>query len=231
MNRTQGLSPLALGLVLLTIFGSSDALAQRRGGGGGGGLASPIEFSVTYGSMWGGNLGTRFGTLRTATAPSLGFALDIPVQPTMAVELSYTRQDGAVDYDTRGSLTKLTDMSVNYWQIGAIRGLTDGKVRPFITTGLGLTYYSPSESTVIIEEETFNVTSSTRFSLVLGLGFKAYFGKAEKIGLRASIKTFPTLYNTSGGLWIGTGGASLGVTGNAIWQWEAAAGLTVKFGG
>ena len=56
-------------------------------------------------------------------------------------------------------------------------------------------------------------------------------GEAEKIGLRASFKVLPTLYNTSGGVWFGTGGASLGITGNAIWQWEAAIGLTVKLGG
>ncbi len=195
------------------------------------GLAGPIEFSATYGSMWGGNVGSRLGEIRTATGPSLGLALDIPLHPAFAVELSYTRQDGALDYDTRGNITNLTDMSVNYWQIGAVRGLTKGKIRPFVTTGLGATYYSPAQDTVTIEGETFNISSSTKFSLVIGAGFKAYFGKAEKIGLRASIKTFPTLYNTGGEIWFGSGGASVGITGDAIWQWEAAAGLTVKFGG
>lgn len=228
MNGIKKFSLMALCLVLLCASGGvSDALAQR----GGGGLAGPLEFSATYGSMWGGNLGTRYGKLRTATGASYGLALDIPVHPSMAVELSYTRQDGALDYDTRTSLTKLTDMSINYWQIGAVRGLTSGKVRPFLTTGLGVTYYSPEESEVTIEGEDYQLSSSTKFSLVIGAGFKAYFGKSEKIGLRASIKTFPTLYNTSGGLWFGSGGASVGVSGDAIWQWEAAAGLTVKFGG
>ncbi len=225
MKPVKHLSFWALGLILLTAFGSSDALAQR-----GGGLAGPIEFSATYGSMWGGNVGSRYGKIRTATGPSLGLALDIPVHPSMAVELSYTRQDGALDYDSRGSITKLTDMSVNYWQIGAVRGLTKGKIRPFVTTSLGLTYYSPSDNSVVIEDETFDVSSSTKFSFVIGAGFKAYFGKAEKIGIRATMKVLPTLYNTGGGVWFGSGGASVGVTGDAIWQWEAAAGLTVKFG-
>jgi Outer membrane protein beta-barrel domain len=227
MKKMTSLSILALGLVLLSAFGATDALAQR----GGGGLAGPIEFSATYGSMWGGNISTYNGKLRTATGPSYGFALDIPVQKAMAVELSYTRQDGAIDYDTRNGKTKLTDMSVNYWHIGAVRGLTEGKIRPFVTTSLGATYYSPSASSVNIEGEDFRVDSVTKFSFAIGAGFKAYFGKAEKIGIRASIKTLPTLYNTGGGVWFGTGGASVGVTGNAIWQWEAAAGLTVKFGG
>ena len=234
MQKFRNITGVMLGLVLLISCGADDAWAQRRGGGagggGGGGLAGPIEFSATYGSMWGGNISTIKGKLRTATGASYGFMLDVPLHPAMSLELGYTRQDGALDYETVGKKNTLTDMSVNYWHIGAIRGLIDGPVRPFVSTGLGLTYYSPEAGTVDIEDETFNISSMTKFSFSLGVGLKAYFGKAEKIGLRASFKVLPTLYNTGGSVWFGSGGASLGVTGNAIWQWEAAAGLTVKFG-
>ena len=227
----QGLTLLAVGLIMVTVFGAADVFAQRPTQG-----KPPIEFSVTYGSMWGGNIDTYKGKLRTGTGPSIGFALDIPVHPTMAVELSYTRQEGSLDWDNRNGIQTLSDMSVNFWQIGAVRGLMTGKVRPFITMGLGATYFSPSASSLTFDEgtpdeETFNISTQTKFSLMLGVGFKTYFGKSEKIGLRASIKTLPTLYDTSGGLWFGTGGASVGVSGSSIWQWEAAAGLTVKFGG
>ena len=234
MNYLRRNAALAMGLIMLTTLVSEEALAQRRGGGGSrssfAGGRPPIEFSATYGSMWGGNIGLIGGTLRTATGPSIGFALDIPVHPAMAVEISYTRQEGGLDYDSLGRKTRLTDMSVNYWQIGATRGLIDAKVRPFVLTSLGLTYYSPDNGTIDIDGETFNLSTTTKFSFVIGAGFKTYFGKSEKIGLRATFKVLPTLYNTAGGVWFGTGGASLGVTGSAIWQWEAAAGLTVKFG-
>jgi len=226
MNKIQQFSLLVACLTILSVLGADHALAQRRSGG----LAGPIEFSATYGSMWGGNIETVKGTLRTATGPSLGFALDIPVHPAMALELSYTRQDGALDLDNRDGVNTLTDMSVNYWQIGAVRGLTNGKVKPFVLLSLGATYYSPESSTITIDGETYDTSTNTRFSFIIGAGFKAYFGKSEKIGLRASIKTMPTLYDTSGGLWFGSGGASVGFSGSAIWQWEAAAGLTVKFG-
>lgn len=232
MKANNRLSWFALSLLVVAILSSGDALAQRRGGGGNtAGTKAPIEFSATYGSMWGGNIELIGGTLRTATGASFGLALDIPVHPAMAIELSYTHQEGGLDYDTRGSKTRLTDMSVDYWQIGGIRGLLDGKVRPFVTTSLGMTVYSPANGTVNIDGEVLNMSSTTKFSFVLGGGFKSYFGKSEKIGLRASIKVLPTLYNTSGGVWFGTGGASVGVSGNAIWQWEAAVGLTVKLGG
>jgi hypothetical protein len=40
----------------------------------------------------------------------------------------------------------------------------------------------------------------------------------------------PTFYNTGASLWFGSGGSGIAVSGNAIWQWEIAGGLTVKFG-
>ncbi len=226
MKTKRSFAVLALGVLVLTTLSVSEVLAQR----GYQTAKAPIEFSATYGSMWGGNIETIKGTLRTGTGPSLGLALDIPLHPAAALELSYTRQDGSLDLDNRSGISTLSDMSVNYWQVGVVRGLTKGKVRPFLTTGLGMTYYSPDKNTVLIEDQEYKLDSNTRFSLMIGAGFKAYFGKSEKIGIRASIKTFPTFYNTSGGLWFGTGGASVGFTGNAIWQWEGAAGLTVKFG-
>jgi hypothetical protein len=223
----------AIALILVSAAGVDDAEAQRRGGarGGGGGLAGPIELSATYGSMWGGNISTAYGKIRTATGGSWGFAIDIPLHEFASLELGYTRQDGGLDWDYQGAKERVTDMSVNYWHIGGVKGLVEGPIRPYVLTTLGVTYYSPTESSVVIDSETYNLDTVTKFSMALGVGLKAYFGEAEKFGIRASFKVLPTLYNTGGGVWFGTGGASLGVTGNAIWQWEAAAGLTVKLGG
>jgi len=189
-----------------------------------------VEFSATYGSMWGGSVGTRSGKLRAGTGESWGLALDIPVPGGAFVELSYTRQNGSLDLDNWG-VTTLTDMSVNHYQIGGLRSLMPGPVSPFVFGGLGATHFSPAESTVVIDETVYPVQAYTRFSMHFGAGFKAYFGKAEKVGIRASFKFLPTLYNTGGGLWFGSGGASVGLTGSAIWQYEIAGGLTVKFGG
>ncbi|MCP4292924.1 MAG: outer membrane beta-barrel protein [bacterium] len=226
MTNSRILTLLAMSLIFFVTLADNNAHAQHSRQKS----PAPIEFSATFGSMWGGNLSVPYGKLRTATGPSYGVALDIPLDLVTALELSYTFQDGAIDYDSRGSKTKLTDMDIHFWQIGVVRGLTQGKVRPFITSGIGATNFSPSAGSVVIDDEEYNISSATKFSLMLGLGFKAYFGEAEKIGVRASIKTFPTLYDAGGGLWFGSGGVSVGVSGSAIWQWEAAAGLTVKFG-
>ena len=241
--RTTTWVLLALTLILTVSMVADDALAQgRRGGGTTTSSANtwvkpPIELSATYGSMWGGNIQFSGGKMRTATGPSWGIALDIPLHPFAALELSYTHQDGALDWDANGSqVVKLSDMSVDYWQIGAIKGMLEGAVRPFFSTSLGATVYNPTESQFTIPPDDptgdlYYLDSTTMFSFTLGIGVKAYFGEAQRFGLRGSLKTLATMYNTGGGLFIGTGGVSAGITGNAIWQWEAAIGLTVKLGG
>lgn len=228
-------------MALVLIAGADDAFAQRRGGGQArqvpAGFKPYLEVSATYGSMWGGNIDLTYGInstkIRTGTGPSIGIALDYNISPMQAFELSYTRQEGSLDLDSRGIRT-LTDMSVNFWQIGSIRTLKAGKVQPFVLGSLGLTYFSPSASSFQMDlndpDTTISTQTATKFSLNLGLGLKAYFGKAEKIGIRATFKVMPTMYNTGAGLWFGSGGGGVTVTGNAIWQWEAAGGVTIKFG-
>ena len=234
--------PVLCLMVVLLISVTDDAMAQRRAGGGQSsrppaGFSPYLELSATYGSMWGGNIDVSYNLtvrkFRTGTGPSYGFALDYNMHPMQAIEISYTRQDGSLDLDYQGIRT-LTPMSVNVWQIGSLRTLALGKVQPFVIGSLGATYFSPSEASFLMDEDdpssVVYIQSTTKFSLSFGVGLKAYFGEAEKIGIRASFKAMPTLYNTGAGLWFGGGGASVSVTGNAIWQWEAAIGLTVKFG-
>lgn len=230
-NRTisQGLIVGVMTVLMLTVVG--DAGAQMRGGPGRPAHAEKIDITAMYGHRWGGNIDTGIGKFRLGTAPSWFFALDYPLAPATWVELSYGRQDGQLDLDQRaGGKTKLTDMSINHWQIGAVRGIVRGNVIPYVSTSLGLTYFSPSGSSFVYESETYALDTATKFSLTLGVGAKAFFGEAQRIGVRASFKTMPTFYNTSGGLWFGTGGASVGVTGYAIWQWEVSGGVTIRLG-
>ena len=244
MRKSIWISMLAL-VSILVVGMVDDAAAQRRGGSSStppppstGGFSPFMEVSLTYGSMWGGNIPFSYSyyspTMRTGTGPSYGIALDYNVHPMQAVELSYTKQDGSLDLDYKGIRT-LTDMSVNFWQIGTIRYVTPpGKMRPFVLASLGATYFSPSSSTIQIDSEdpdsVLNTRTVTKFSMNLGLGFKAYFGEAEKIGLRATFKVMPTMYNSWSGIYVGSGGGGVSVSGNAIWQWEAAGGITIKFG-
>jgi len=222
----------AVAMMMLSVA-PDQAQAQRRGG-----PPPPprtadqaVEVSATYGHMWGGHVNLYNGKLRVGTAESWGAALDVPVAKDTWLELSYTYQGTQLDLDRYAGKQNLTDMTVNYWQLGSLRGVpTGGPVMPFVFGSLGLTYYSPSESTVEVDDEMYRLESATKFSFNFGVGFKAYMGQEQKVGLRAQFKVMPTLYNAGAGFWFGSDGASVGVTGSAVWQYEVSGGLTVKFG-
>lgn len=242
MKGLKVLGMVALAAVLVVSL-TDEAMAQRRGGSqpssrsATAGFEPHLELSGHWGHMWGGSVDLSYNSwasgtrkLRSATASSYGIQLDYNMHPMQAVELSYTRQDGTFNYDYQG-ITPLFDASINFWHIGSVRYLTPpGSMRPFFLVSLGATYMSPEQSNFELEGETYYTQSSTKFSMSFGLGLKAYFGEAEKFGLRATFKTLPTLYNTWGGVYFGTGGGGVSVSGNAIWQWEAALGLTLKLG-
>lgn len=238
MKTSKMIALLALGALLAGAV-ADDALAQRRGDSSRSmpaGFEPHLEISGHWGHMWGGNIDFSYNQwngsrkIRTGTGSSYGIQVGYNLHPMQAVELSYTRQDGKLDYDYQG-LRTLFDMSINYWHIGSLRYLTPpGKVRPFVTASIGATYYSPSQSTFELDGETFQTQTSTKLSFSFGLGLKAYFGEAQKFGLRATFRTLPTLYDAGAGIWFGTGGAGLSVGGSAIWQWEAAVGATLRFG-
>lgn len=229
--RIQLKTLLILVVVAVLVTGaSSDAFAQKPAGA----ARPPMQFSFTYGSMWGGNIETGLGTLRTGTGGSMGFALDVPIRPGMSLEASYTRQESSLDWDQRGSsLETLSDMTVNVWHLGTLRDLAppSAKVIPYLQGSLGATFFSPSASEAVIDGDTYALEGMTKFSIAFGAGFKTFFGEAQKIGLRGSFKVTSTLFDSSGGVYFGTGGAGLGISGSGIWQYEAAGGLVVKFGG
>ncbi|MDX2475578.1 MAG: hypothetical protein QNL91_17950, partial [Candidatus Krumholzibacteria bacterium] len=170
----------------------------------------------------------------TGTGGSMGFALDVPIRSGMSLEASYTRQESSLDWDQRGApLRSLTDMTVNVWQLGTLRDLAppSAKVIPYVQGSLGATFFSPSASEVIIDDETFTLDGMTKFSIAFGAGFKTFFGESQRVGLRGLFKVTSTIFDSSGGVYFGTGGAGLGISGYGIWQYEFAGGLVVKFGG
>jgi hypothetical protein len=217
-----------LAVVFTTI--APEAFAQRAGGK----TRAPMQFSFTYGSMWGGNIDTGVGKLRTGTGGSMGFALDVPIRPGMSLEASYTRQESSLDWDQKGSsLRTLTDMTVNVWHLGTLRDLAPptAKVIPYVQGSLGATFMSPSASEAVIDGETYTMDGTTKFSIAFGAGFKTFFGESQRVGLRGLFKVTSTIFDSSGGVYFGTGGAGLGISGYGIWQYEFAGGVVVKFGG
>lgn len=232
---------LVIALLATCFLGlADDAAAQRRGGRraetapasmGYSEYKPGIDVSASYGWMWGGHIdatinpGGSFesGKFRWASNPSYMFAIEVPMQPGVELQLQYTLQPTELEWDSFSGKRRAADMSVNYWQIGAVAGLPQGRIMPYTMLTVGATYWSFSNQTADFE----SLDSFTKFSFTAGLGAKTFFGENQRVGIRLQFRVLPTFYNTFAT--IGTGG--VGVSGNAVWQWEIGGGIAIKLGG
>jgi hypothetical protein len=197
----------------------------------GGARAGTPELSGSWGWMWGGSANSRSGKLRLDSAMDLQGVISVPVRPLYWAEFHYTWQGTEMTLDGQGPRRSLTDMNIHHMQIAGARALKDGPVGPYIVSGIGTTYFSPSASFVDIDGTRYTLDSSWKLSFLLGVGVKVWLGEAERVGLRLQFRTLPSLYNSSTGIWVGGGGGSISVSGSAVWQFDVSAGLAVKFGG
>ena len=138
-----------------------------------------------------------------------GIAVDLYAAPGIQGRLLYRRQETKLTFKRLGATTELADVSIDFWHIGVVKGITKGKVKPFTSFTIGGTRYG------------FSGESAWKFSAILGLGAKIHIN--EKLGLMVSGQ-MPFAF-TGAFLGIGTGGVSVGGTG--IGQFDVAAGLMI----
>ena len=81
------------------------------------------------------------------------------------VEFTYSRQPSSLTYTVDGTTNEPVDMSVNYYSLAGLVELFQGDpVVPFISAGIGGTYYNPKDSDVDSENVMhFNIGSGAKF--------------------------------------------------------------------
>jgi len=121
-------------------------------------------------------------------------ALDVNVRPGGQVELLYNRQDSTIEFRSFNTSQELSDVSVEYWQIGGLQGVLKGRVMPFAGFSLGATR---------IAFKDMDIGDAWKFSIILGLGAKAYLN--ERIGLRAQ-GSCPSPSSTGAWAWVAARG-------------------------
>ena len=148
-----------------------------------------------------------------------GFSINIPTMYGAEIELFYSRQDTRLDFDGGpfGTDETLFDMSVEYFQIGALRGVPQGNLLPFGVVTLGATNFNPKKA---------GLESEVRFSFTFGLGAKAYL--SERIGLRLQGTLLMPVQWAGGSVYFGTGGSGVGVSaGTSLIQIDVRGGLVI----
>ena len=159
--------------------------------------------------------GLTTGKLDIDNSALWGIEMDVIVRPGVQAALVYQRQDSKAVYKSPGEPDESTDLSVEYFQVGGIAGMQQGKIMPFTMGTLGATRYNFKE---------FN-DDQWKFSIILGLGAKVY--ASERVGIRVQ-GTLPFTFISGGGT-IGCGGGSCwtAVGGTGVTQWTLSAGLIV----
>lgn len=215
---------LMIVVTLVIALDFTAAMAQRGGGGGGGGGNwygnAPSHKAEVYfigGYAWTLSqdawVGDQPGSIDIKNSGLWGIAADINVRPEAQLTLLYRRQDSELTFKTGGRTEPLTDLALEYYQIGAITGVQRGNVRPFTSVTLGASRFAFKD-----------YDDSWKFAVIFGLGAKMYLN--EKISLR--VQGNIPISITDGFVGVGTGGLSVGGTG--ITQFDLYAGIGILLG-
>ncbi|MCK5068660.1 MAG: hypothetical protein KAR16_14525 [Bacteroidales bacterium] len=210
MNKKISRIFIAL-LLAMMIYGTQDISAQI------------IEINGFTGIQLGGTAKLYDGDFRINDAQNYGGKLAVGLSTTTFAELSYMRADtDGTFYPFIGTPSDVVRFSSNYIQAAGLQQVDFGRVSPFATIGLGVTWWSPKSS---------QLNSKVQFSATVGAGLKLWL--TDMIGIRLQgTMLMPMVYNGAGfGCGIGTGGSSCGAnlyTRITPFQGEFSGGLIIK---
>jgi opacity protein-like surface antigen len=186
-----------------------------------------LEIAGYYGYSWTFSrhvCGVReCGDIDVKSSGFWGIEVDINAAPGMQVALLYNRQDSDITFRRPIGVTEtVTDVAVEYYHVGVLKGVPMGKVMPFGGGTLGATRYAYGA----VRDDSgnpVNVSDDWKFSFIFMGGAKVYL--SDRLGLRFQGRLPFTIW--SGGLSIGCGfgGCGGGVSGYGVAQIDLSAGL------
>jgi hypothetical protein len=159
----------------------------------------------------------------TITSSSIyGFLVSLPYEYGKTLELYYSHQSSDIRSVsmTEPALTNDANIALNidYLHIGGTAPISNEKnLKTFVSGGLGFTYLSPDLN---------GLASELRASLSIGIGLKLPL--SENVALRLETRGLATLFNSNSTLFC-SGGCTLTVNGNFLFQGEVFAGIAIRF--
>lgn len=181
-----------------------------------------VDISPFYGWQMNGKVKFYQGELKTDDNSLYGITMDIMVAPDMGLRLLYSRTETKShfrpylnhDYDPKDF-----DLANEYYQVGAIRSMTKGKIEPFGVFTLGAARFHEKD----LNENLW------RFSITAGLGVKIFI--TEKIGIKLQGDFMMPMYFQGVGFYFGGGGSGLTVNSSVpMLQGNFNGGLIFRLG-
>jgi opacity protein-like surface antigen len=190
-----------------------------------------IDITPTASYMWGGSFDTFEGEIHLEDGMQYGVILSRDVANGVCMELSYATMSSRATFVPYyiGTPTDLDalDMKLNihYFQLGAVHEINKGKTKPFMGFSMGAVLFHPGESTYRSPSNvSYTLEDTWRFAVSAVAGVK--ISLSDMVALRLQGRLFLPIYFSGGGLWVGTGGASVGLSGGIpIVQGDVGAGL------
>jgi len=179
-----------------------------------------VELTPFAGFRFGGSFtdNTTGLDLDVDEGESFGLILGLRATQESDYELFYSFQKTTLQGEGLFAGEPLFDLTIHYLHIGGTYLFPGKKVRPFISGGIGLTYFSPDAP---------GLDSEIDFSLSLGGGVKIPISK--KVGFRLEGRGFLTILPENTDIFcVSYGGATcdVRVQGDAFGQVELLAGIS-----
>jgi hypothetical protein len=163
-------------------------------------------------------------------AVDYGGTIDYAIRPGYAVELLYAYVPTKARFASNSLALPSSDsagLGLHWIQIGGNVSRPMGRIEPFGALTLGMVIIHPS-AVRFQDGTTYSGEDTVKFAFTAGLGFKVWV--TENVGLRFEARALVPVYFTGGGFWVGTGGASVGLSGGIPFaQFDFTGGVSVRF--
>jgi hypothetical protein len=156
------------------------------------------------------------GTADIKSSPYWGVELGFNLVPQGQLQLIYRRQDSDLEFKS-GFKSVSTGMATEYYHIGGIGwipGADLGTTKAYTSFSLGATRYDIK-----------GFDDAWKFSVMFGLGIKAYVHERIGLTLRGSMPM--SFFSGGGSIGCGTGGCYTSVGGTGLLQFDVAAGVMI----
>ncbi len=169
-----------------------------------------IEITPSYGYHFGSKLDYGSNYIEIEDSDQFGLTIGLEIYTNSFAEISYIHQSTSMSIRDRlisPAESPLSDLSIDWIQVGGARYFPSGNIRPFAGGGLGLAIFSPKNENRTITGGSLDSTIKFAFSAKGGIAIMF----SDRIGLNLQGNLYiPVEW---GGLYVGggPGGISGGV--------------------
>ena len=189
-----------------------------------------LELTPWAGLFWSAGVNTSLGTLTFDLAPDAGAVLGIQVDGKSQVQVLYLFARPQARFQSTSPFYASSPsfgVTTQYLQVGGLTTFDQGPIEPFLSGGLGLAWYHPSEVEQVTGTVTLQPQDAFVFAFHLGGGMKWWL--SEAIGLRLEARFLMPVFFNSGAFLSGPNGAMLRVNaGIPIVQGDVSLGLAIS---